>query len=1180
MKRRIIEVILILTMVLFGSVNISFAEGDPAEGGSAPDAGSGKKAVRTIMLYACGADLETDAAMASYNLHQVLDANFSKDDNIRFIVMTGGSKQWRINEGKPGEDGKPARLDLLCEPDGTPVSEASTVYNQIWEAKGKDAAEHPGKMVLLDADGISGDGESAKESTDELMSRPEVLSAFIDYCVDNYPAEHYDLILWDHGGGPLQGFGMDEHNGDDEDDEEDTEEDAGAEDDEEDGPEEDEEEEPELMSYGSLIDAISHNKVIDSDGDGKQDLDKNGEPVRFDFIDFDACLMNTVELNLGLADYMDYYIASPETEPGFGQQYTGWLDTLGKEPDKNAYELGKQIVDDFEAFYEAGYEDGSRQEGTLAVVDVKALMSDETGFIAALSELNSILEDEAVAAEFYDELNSVAGSIQYGEMDYFDLGNMVSQLGIVIKEIGENDDDDTNKYSETAQAINRILNNKDIIYAKGTSGIRGKGEWYKDADGELHYGDADIGTQMQTSGMSIFFPAPKANSGKDYYTAVKEALEFLPDPGQDKRADFLLSYMRTMMDYCVILNMGKTVDAQIDSGADKSQISLDYIKKKLDVPFTQDDPSLTEWSDTYVKILDMRDGTADGTIQNEKEVLSWLDGIIKKQVEDSAAKNNISVASVEKKDGTGYKVTISDIHKRSIDNIKVNLVAELPIAEEWIKSNEELNTNTPMRDLLLGDDEGFVIGSVDATSEITLDDIDNYSKWYNSKTGSWNIKPIEHKTYAIKDAEGVLHVGEIDGDNNRTEVIATVTGTKGDGKDELVALIFNDNVLSSIFYVENRKEVAPSQLKKQLEVTPIHYVNFMGFVTYNIKISRSFMVSADNYRDIKLVHTDVSNIPDIADTTGDGQAVHDQFVVNDIYGHQRDFTDIAAASKEKLTDIELARVKPVTYNGEVQIPEVICNGKSLVEDVDYKLRKGSESDVYQDAAEYTVILEGMGKYTGTNFTKFNIVQPEYIAELIVAQAEEEYKAAEEAYLKVLESEESDLAAVKAALLKLNNVKKLLDDAKNDLKKIQDILSDEEVAQLKDKIVQMQEKVTELNDQVKDLKQQINKKANPLNVKGKTTSVKYSKLKKKSQTLALSRVIKTLKAGKGTVTYKKGTVTKKKFTKKFTVNKKTGKITIKKGLKKGTYKIKIKVSAAGDTTYKPAAKTVTVKIKVR
>ena len=125
-----------------------------------------------------------------------------------------------------------------------------------------------------------------------------------------------------------------------------------------------------------------------------------------------------------------------------------------------------------------------------------------------------------------------------------------------------------------------------------------------------------------------------------------------------------------------------------------------------------------------------------------------------------------------------------------------------------------------------------------------------------------------------------------------------------------------------------------------------------------------------------------------------------------------------------------------------------------------------------------------------------------------------------------------------------------------------------------------------------------KKANPLKVKGKTTSVKYKKLKKKTQTLKVSKVIKFTKKGQGRMSYKKSSVTytkaksvkmskkalkkyKKKVAKKIKINTKTGKVTVKKGLKKGTYKVKAKVRAAGNANYKASGlKTVTFKIKLK
>ena len=102
--------------------------------------------------------------------------------------------------------------------------------------------------------------------------------------------------------------------------------------------------------------------------------------------------------------------------------------------------------------------------------------------------------------------------------------------------------------------------------------------------------------------------------------------------------------------------------------------------------------------------------------------------------------------------------------------------------------------------------------------------------------------------------------------------------------------------------------------------------------------------------------------------------------------------------------------------------------------------------------------------------------------------------------------------------------------------------------------------------------------NTLKASGKTASVKYSKLKKKNQTIKRDKAIK-VSGAKGTVTYKKLSVSKKSASKKITINSKSGKITVKKGLAKGTYKVKVRVKAAGGGNYASATKDVYVKIKV-
>lgn len=106
------------------------------------------------------------------------------------------------------------------------------------------------------------------------------------------------------------------------------------------------------------------------------------------------------------------------------------------------------------------------------------------------------------------------------------------------------------------------------------------------------------------------------------------------------------------------------------------------------------------------------------------------------------------------------------------------------------------------------------------------------------------------------------------------------------------------------------------------------------------------------------------------------------------------------------------------------------------------------------------------------------------------------------------------------------------------------------------------------------------RANTLTVKAKkAVTVKASTLSKKAQTIKANVLMKVAKA-KGAVTYAKSGVVKKAFAKYFTVNKKTGAVKIKKGLPKGAYKLKVAVKAAGNKSYSPATKNVTVKIQVK
>lgn len=99
------------------------------------------------------------------------------------------------------------------------------------------------------------------------------------------------------------------------------------------------------------------------------------------------------------------------------------------------------------------------------------------------------------------------------------------------------------------------------------------------------------------------------------------------------------------------------------------------------------------------------------------------------------------------------------------------------------------------------------------------------------------------------------------------------------------------------------------------------------------------------------------------------------------------------------------------------------------------------------------------------------------------------------------------------------------------------------------------------------------KPNTMKVEGKTVTVKASKLKKKNQTVKAKKAV-TVKKAVGKVTYAKASGNKK-----ITVAP-NGKITIQKGLKRGKYKVKIKVTAAGNSKYLPLTKKITVTVVVK
>lgn len=238
------------------------------------DAAAAQRA--TVMIYMVGSDLESEGGCATLDIGEMCNAMpLPAQSSVTVVLQAGGAKTWNNAQI---QDGQTAR----------------------WLVRAG------GLTLLEDLDGAP-------------MLRQDTLSDFVRDCADQFPADRYMLIFWDHGAGSLYGFGYDELN------------------------------EQDVLLLSDMDAALAR------------------AGVKFDFVGFDACLMGTVETAYMLREHADYLIASQETEPGSGWQYTGWLQALLADPAVSTQQLGRRIISDYAA--------SAGDAQTLAMVDLTQIQS-------------------------------------------------------------------------------------------------------------------------------------------------------------------------------------------------------------------------------------------------------------------------------------------------------------------------------------------------------------------------------------------------------------------------------------------------------------------------------------------------------------------------------------------------------------------------------------------------------------------------------------------------------------------------------------------------------------------------------------------------------------------------------------------------------------------------------------
>ena len=229
-------------------------------------------------------------------------------------------------------------------------------------------------------------GISDEEDFPELDSDdPQNLANFIASGMQKYPAQHYGLVLWDHGG-QWFGYGGDETN----------------------------------KSNGMSLPDV-HTAVSAA-------LRYVGVP-QLDFLSFDTCLMGGLEPILEVADLAKFYIANPEIDYGDGWDYAAVLSYLRRNPRSNLTDFARAEVQSYTAHHNADPAD--LQYRAHAAYDTSKV----EGLTKAVQNFNAALQNA-----WEVERNTLAGVrkkvLEYGidpeephaPRDFIDLGDYANLI--------------------------------------------------------------------------------------------------------------------------------------------------------------------------------------------------------------------------------------------------------------------------------------------------------------------------------------------------------------------------------------------------------------------------------------------------------------------------------------------------------------------------------------------------------------------------------------------------------------------------------------------------------------------------------------------------------------------------------------------------------------------------------
>jgi hypothetical protein len=432
------------------------AQFQSSDSDSAEDHGSDDKenaTTRTVILYIIGADIESDKAMVTRQLLDVLESDIP--DYLRVILVTGGSELWHMDDPEcykqyVTETLFPGRASY----DKCTNEEKARIDAEATRLLEKYSTEISGVQIwTIENSGSSNSLKLLRTADNEYAVNPDFITDSIDFATTYAPAQKYDLILSGHGSG-LSGFGVDdlykawsnEH------------------------PDED----PVYTTpipIPTIAEALSESSFI-----------KNGN--KFELLGFDSCLMGSFEVACSLSEYADYFVASEENEADNGWLYSGMIRAVRENPTITGVGLSNAITDSYANQY-AG------TTFTLSGVDLKQMDRLDD----ALTTFSSLLYSEA-DENFYHIMNGLEGDSHFDNKHGYGSSNLYD-----LKRIAETFSEDE-RYSEELRSASRDLVNtlSDAVIAnfEGTDENGGLSIYFPRQamyfkifeDGYLYYNDA------------------------------------------------------------------------------------------------------------------------------------------------------------------------------------------------------------------------------------------------------------------------------------------------------------------------------------------------------------------------------------------------------------------------------------------------------------------------------------------------------------------------------------------------------------------------------------------------------------------------------------------------------------------------------------------------------------------